>query len=243
MSTSRLAQLADNLAAVNSRIDQACAAAGRDRSGVRLIVVTKTFPASDVHLLAELGVRDVGENRDQEAKAKWAACAQLPVRWHLIGQLQRNKVNSVLKWADVVQTVDRLELAEALASAATRLDRRVNVLVQVALDIPAQTTQTTQTTQAARGGCEPAGVLALVQRVLELSHLDLGGVMGVAPLHGEPAAAFSRLADLSRAVQGLAPWADQISAGMSGDLEAAIAGGATQVRIGGAVLGNRPALP
>ena len=243
MSTNRLTQLADNLAAVNSRIDQACAAAGRDRSGVRLIVVTKTFPASDVHLLAELGVRDVGENRDQEAKAKWAACAQLPVRWHLIGQLQRNKVNSVLKWADVVQTVDRLELVEALASAATRLDRRVNVLVQVALDSPAQTTQTTQTTQTARGGCEPAGVLALVQRILELSHLDLGGVMGVAPLHAEPAAAFGRLADISRAVQGLAPWADQISAGMSGDLEAAIAGGATQVRIGGAVLGNRPALP
>ncbi len=240
MSTNRLTQLADNLAAVNSRIDQACAAAGRDRSGVRLIVVTKTFPASDVHLLAELGVRDVGENRDQEAKAKWAACAQLPMRWHLIGQLQRNKVNSVLKWADVVQTVDRLELVEALASAATRLDRRVNVLVQVALDSPAQTTQTTQT---ARGGCEPAGVLALVQRVLELSHLDLDGVMGVAPLHAEPAAAFGRLADISLAVQGLAPWADQISAGMSGDLEAAIAGGATQVRIGGSVLGNRPALP
>ena len=234
MSPDRKAQLAGNLAAMNTRIDQACVAAGRDRAGVRLIVVTKTFPASDLQLLAELGVRDVGENRDQEAKAKWAACAQLPVSWHLIGQLQRNKVNSVLKWADVVQTVDRLELAVALDSAAARLGRRLCVLVQVALDIPVQ---------SARGGCGPAGALALVEKVLELSHLDLCGVMGVAPVQGEPAAAFNRLAEVSRAVQGLAPWADQISAGMSGDLEAAIANGATQVRIGSAVLGNRPALP
>ncbi|GDX31368.1 YggS family pyridoxal phosphate enzyme [Actinomycetes bacterium] len=231
MSQDRRVQVAENLAVVNARIDSACAAVGRDRSGVRLIVVTKTFPASDVQLLAELGVREVGENRDQEAKAKWAAGAQLPLQWHLIGQLQRNKVNSVLQWADVVQTVDRLELAVALDGAAARLGRRLTVMVQVALDIPVQ---------SGRGGADPAGVLALVEQVLGLNQLDLCGVMGVAPLVGEPEAAFSRLAQVAELVRGLAPGANQISAGMSGDLEVAIAYGATQVRLGGAVLGNRP---
>ncbi|MSO26651.1 MAG: YggS family pyridoxal phosphate-dependent enzyme [Candidatus Nanopelagicales bacterium] len=234
MSQDRKTQLAGNLAAVHARIDRACADAGRDRAGVRLVVVTKTFPASDVKLLAALGVRDVGENRDQEAKAKKAACEQLPLRWHLIGQLQRNKVNSVLQWADVVQTVDRPELAAALDGAAGRLGRRLSVMLQVALDSPIQ---------SARGGCAPAAASALAEYVLSLSHLDLCGVMGVAPIIGDPAAAFSRLVQAADAVRGLVPGADQISAGMSGDLEAAIAHGATQVRLGGAVLGNRPALP
>lgn len=234
MSASRRAELADNLAAVQARIARACEVAGRDLAEVRLIVVTKTFPASDVHLLAELGVSDVGENRDQEARAKWSECTDLPLRWHLIGQLQRNKVNSVLQWADVVQAVDRPELAEALNTAAERVGRRLGVLIQVALDIPLQ---------SARGGCAPADVPALAQYLLSLGHLDLNGVMGVAPLLGEPAEAFTRLAQVAGMVRGLTPGADQISAGMSGDLEAAIAQGATQVRIGGAVLGNRPTLP
>ena len=234
MGSKRRAELAENLGLVQARIARACEAAGRDLAEVRLIVVTKTYPASDVHLLAELGVRDVGENRDQEARAKWSECTDLPLRWHLIGQLQRNKVNSVLHWADVVQTVDRPELAEALNTAAERVGRRLGVMVQVALDIPIQ---------SARGGCAPADVPALARYLLSLGHLDLTGVMGVAPLLGEPAAAFTRLAQVAGIVRELTPGADQISAGMSGDLEEAIARGATQVRIGGAVLGNRPTLP
>ena len=234
MGSKRRAELAENLGLVQARIARACEAAGRDLAEVRLIVVTKTYPASDVHLLAELGVRDVGENRDQEARAKWSECTDLPLRWHLIGQLQRNKVNSVVHWADVVQTVDRPELAKALSTAAERVGRRLGVMVQVALDIPLQ---------GARGGCAPADVPALSQYLLSLGHLDLTGVMGVAPLVGEPAAAFTRLAQVAGIVRELTPGADQISAGMSGDLEAAIARGATQVRIGGAVLGNRPTLP
>lgn len=234
MNTGRRAELAGNLDAVRGRIARACELVDRDPAGVQLLVVTKTFPASDVHLLADLGVQDVGENRDQEAKAKWAACAGLPLRWHLIGQLQRNKVNSVLAWADMVQTVDSRGLAEALDAAAGRVGRRLAVLVQVALDIPVQ---------SERGGCAPTDLPALVKHLLTLDHLELQGVLGVAPYPGDPAPAFTRLAKLADQVRSLAPNANQISAGMSGDFEAAIVQGATQVRLGGAVLGNRPALP
>jgi len=235
MTAGRAAQVALGLADVRARIDAACAAAGRAAGSVRLVVVTKTFPASDVRILAELGCADVGENRDQEARAKRAELGlDAPgLRWHMIGQLQRNKARSVASWADVVESVDREELARALSAAAVSAGRQLDILVQVCLD-PEPT--------AGRGGALPGQVPGLAALVSELPGLRLAGVMGVAPHPGDPGPAFGRLASLAAQVAPLVEGPPVISAGMSGDLEQAIAHGATQVRIGGAVLGNRPPL-
>ena len=230
--TTRREELEHSLAAVRQRIAEACARAGREPAGVRLLAVTKTFPASDVELLAELGCTDVGESRDQEARPKKAQVAGA-LRWHMIGQVQRNKARHVAGWADVVESVDRPELADALADAARRLGRRLEVLVQVSLDLGEA---------ASRGGVPPAGLLALAEHVAELPELTLAGVMAVAPRHGDPGAAFARLQSAHGELLARVPTASVVSAGMSADLEAAIAHGATQVRLGGALLGNRPAL-
>lgn len=226
----RLEELRVNLGRVQGRIDAARIAAGRT-DPVRLVVVTKTFPASDVDLLSRLGVTDVGENRDQEARTKRAECAAgQELRWHMIGQLQRNKAASVARWADVVESVDRVDLVPALDRAAQAAGRRLEVLVQVALDEPARPD---------RGGAVPAEVPALADQIASAHALQLGGVMGVAPYPGDPHAAFARLARVSATLRESHPHATVVSAGMSGDLEAAIAHGATQVRVGGAVLGDR----
>lgn len=229
--TERRAELAANLAEVRGRIDAACRAAGRDPAEVTLIVVTKTWPADDVRLLADLGVRDVGENRDQEAAPKAAACAGLGLRWHFVGQLQTNKAKSVVHYADVVHSVDRPHLVQALAAAADRAGRRVGCLVQVRLE-PVE----------GRGGAAPADVLAVADRIAGAKALELLGVMAVAPLGEPPEPAFARLAEVAAAVRREHPDATWVSAGMSGDLEAAVAAGATHVRVGTAVLGRRPPL-
>src|ERR1700754_2416859 len=132
--TDRRTELAENLATVEERIAAACAAAGRDRAEVTLIVVTKTYPASDVRILSELGVRHVAENRDQDAAPKAAECADLPLSWHFVGQLQTNKVRSVVSYADVVQSVDRPKLVVALSRQAVAAGREIGCLIQVALD-------------------------------------------------------------------------------------------------------------
>lgn len=226
---SRRDEIAAGLAQVRARIDAAAAAAGRT-DPVTLVVVTKTFPASDVTLLAELGATDVGENRDQEARAKRAEAAAPGIRWHMIGQLQRNKAASVARWADVVESVDRAELATALGRAAVAAERTVEVLVQVNLD---------PDPRPDRGGVVPDAVAAVAAAVADQPGLALRGVMGVAPHPGDPAAAFARLQEVSAGLRARWPTADRISAGMSDDLEQAVAHGATQVRIGGAVLGHR----
>lgn len=219
------------LAHVHERIARACADAGRtDR--VDLVVVTKTFPASDVDILAASGVTDVAENRDQEARAKRGevGVAGNGLRWHMIGQLQRNKAASVARWADVVESVDRPELAVALGRGAAAAERTLEVLVQVSLDpVPGD----------GRGGIAPAAALDLASVVVEQPGLVLRGVMGVAPHPGDPAEAFARLREVADGIRDRWPGADRISAGMSDDLEQAVAHGATQVRIGGAVLGHR----
>ncbi len=227
----RAAQVAEGLAQVRARIDAARRRAGRT-DVVDLVVVTKTFPASDVDLLARLGVRDVGENRDQEARAKRAATDDRAagLRWHMIGQVQRNKAVSVARWADVVESVDRPEVAVALGRGAQSADRSIDVLLQVALD---------PEPRPDRGGVHPDDVLALAAAVDQQPALRLAGVMGVAPYPGDPDAAFARLAEVSAELRERWPRADRISAGMSGDLEEAVAHGATQVRVGGAVLGAR----
>ncbi len=227
----RSAELAANLAEVRARIEAACRAAGRDPAEVTLIVVTKTWPAEDVRLLAGLGVTDVGENRDQEAAPKAAACADLGLRWHFVGQLQTNKARSVVRYADVVHSVDRAHLVAALGSAAERAGRRVGCLVQVRLEAT-----------EGRGGADPADVLALADQIGGAPALDLRGVMAVAPLGEPPEPAFARLADLAAELRRAHPSATWVSAGMSGDLEAAVAAGATHVRVGTAVLGRRPPL-
>ncbi|MDR6865328.1 YggS family pyridoxal phosphate-dependent enzyme [Phycicoccus sp. 3266] len=225
----RRAELARNLAAVHARIEAACAAAGRDPAEVTLIAVTKFFHAADVDLLAELGVRAVGENRDQEAAAKFAEVTRrADLRVHFIGQLQSNKAHSVVSYADVVQSLDRPKLVGALDRAAGRAGRRLEVLVQVALD-----------EAEGRGGVPPAQAPALADAVAGSEHLDLRGVMAVAPLGADPAPAFARLRHVADGIRAAHPDASWISAGMSGDLEQAVAHGATHLRVGTAILGSR----
>ncbi|MQY33094.1 Pyridoxal phosphate homeostasis protein [Streptomyces sp. RB17] len=237
--TDRRTQLAANLAKVEERITAACVAAGRKREEVTLIVVTKTYPASDVRILSELGVRHVAENRDQDAAPKAAACADLPLKWHFVGQLQTNKVRSVVGYADVVQSVDRSKLVTALSKEAVRAGREVGCLIQVALDAG-------EGGRGERGGVAPGGIEELADLVGEATGLRLDGLMTVAPLTGEYAgrerAAFERLMDLSTDLRRAHPAATMVSAGMSADLEQAVAAGATHVRVGTAVLGVRPRL-
>jgi pyridoxal phosphate enzyme (YggS family) len=206
-------------------------AAGRDPGEVTLVAVTKTFPASDVRLLSELGVRDVGENRDQDAAPKAAECADLgPVlTWHFIGQLQTNKAASVVRYAGVVHSVDRLRLVRALGAAARKAERSVTCLIQVSLDAG-----------EGRGGVPEPEVAALAAAVAGEDGLALGGVMAMAPLGVPPAEAFAPLPRIAGAVRASYPEAVIVSAGMSGDLEDAIAAGATHVRVGTALLGGRP---
>ncbi|MFF8904239.1 YggS family pyridoxal phosphate-dependent enzyme [Streptomyces olivaceoviridis] len=237
--TDRKTEIAANLAKVEERITAACAAAGRAREEVTLIVVTKTYPASDVRILSELGVRHVAENRDQDAAPKAAACADLPLKWHFVGQLQTNKVRSVVGYADVVQSVDRSRLVAALSREAVRAEREVGCLIQVALDAGASG-------RGERGGVGPEGIEELADLVAEAPGLRLDGLMTVAPLTGEYAgreqAAFERLVVLSTDLRRAHPAATMVSAGMSADLEQAVAAGATHVRVGTAVLGVRPRL-
>ncbi|MEU3411463.1 MULTISPECIES: YggS family pyridoxal phosphate-dependent enzyme [unclassified Streptomyces] len=237
--TDRRTELAANLAKVEERITAACVAAGRKREEVTLIVVTKTHPASDVRILSELGVRHVAENRDQEAGPKAAECADLSLNWHFVGQLQTNKVRSVVGYADVVQSVDRSRLVDALSKEAVRAEREVGCLLQVALDAGASA-------RGDRGGVAPGGIEELADLVADAPGLRLDGLMTVAPLTGEYAgreqAAFERLMDLSTDLRRAHPAATMVSAGMSADLEQAVAAGATHVRIGTAVLGVRPRL-
>ncbi|MFI1201290.1 YggS family pyridoxal phosphate-dependent enzyme [Streptomyces sp. BHT-5-2] len=243
MTDDRRTQLADNLARVEDRISTACAKAGRSRDEVTLIVVTKTYPASDVRLLAELGVRQVAENRDQEAAPKAAECADLPLTWHFVGQLQTNKVRSVADYAGIVQSVDRPRLVTALSKEAVRAGRELGCLIQVAFDV--ESGQNGRMT-GDRGGVAPEGVAELAAAIAAAQGLRLDGLMTVAPLAGPYAgrqrAAFERLVEISSDLRATHPAATMVSAGMSADLEDAVAAGATHVRIGTAVLGVRPRL-
>ena len=229
---SRRAELAAGLASVRERIDAARASAGRDDE-VGLVVVTKFFPASDVRLLADLGVREVGENRHQEAEAKAAECAGLDLVWHYIGALQSNKAAAVARYAGVVESLDRPKLVRGLDRGAAERGSPLDVLVQVSLDPPGA---------EHRAGAAPDDVPALAAAVEAAEHLRLRGLMAVAPLGEDPAAAFDRLARVRERLLADHPHADRLSAGMSGDLEQAVAAGATHVRVGSAILGSRPAV-
>jgi PLP dependent protein len=223
----RTAQVAANLAAVRERIAAGCAAAGRDPAEVTLVAVTKTFPIEDVRRLLALGVADIGENRDQEARVKAAAVPE--ARWHFVGRLQRNKARSVASYATLVHSVDRRELVGALDAGARRAARApLDVLVQVSLD-----------RDPSRGGALPDDVPRLADAVADTEGLRLAGVMAVAPLDADPLAAFGLLTEVAAALRRDHPAATVVSAGMTGDLEAALRRGATHLRIGTALLGGR----
>ena len=231
----RRAEIAANLDRVEARIAAACRAAERDRAEITLVAVTKTFPADDVGHLAALGVREVGENRAADAAEKVAACREAGVvtdlTWHFVGQVQTNKAALVAGCCDVVHSVDRARLVTALDKGAGAAGRRLRVLVQVDL-----------AGTDGRGGAAPADVPAIAAAVADAEHLDLAGVMAVAPLDEDPGEAFGRLAEVAEALRREHPGAVVVSAGMSGDLEAAVARGATHLRVGTALLGSRPPL-
>lgn len=232
----RRQEIADALGGVQERIAAACSAAGRPREEVTLVAVTKYFPASDAAALVRLGVQDLGESRDPEAGEKAAALGEVPglasPTWHFVGQLQTNKANRVARYADVVHSVDRDRLVRALSHGAELAGRTLGVLVQVNLGGP---------DADRRGGVEPDAVAALADAVAASPGLVLRGLMAVAPRGQDPAPAFERLARTGERLRADHPGASWLSAGMSGDLEAAVAHGATHLRIGSAILGARPA--
>ncbi|MEU8894281.1 YggS family pyridoxal phosphate-dependent enzyme [Nocardia sp. NPDC048505] len=238
----RGAELAANLAALTARIEAACRAAGRAPESVRLLPVTKFFPVSDVRILYDLGRREFGESREQEASAKVVALPELlgerdltGVRWHMIGRLQRNKARAVARWADTVHSVDSERLAMALDTAARdaleagERDTPLRVLLQVSLDEDPE-----------RGGLAPAALDALADRVADSDALQLGGLMAIPPLQADTDSAFARLATLHTLLLQRHPGATELSAGMSSDLEVAVEHGSTCVRVGTALMGTRP---
>lgn len=216
--------LAQRLAGVDSEIADAARAAGRDPAELTRIVVTKFHPAELVRELVGLGVRDVGENRHQEAAAKAAELADLDLNWHFVGQLQSNKARAVRAYVQAVHSVDRASLAHALAGESS-----LDVFLELNL-----------TGDPARGGVDPALLEPLAEQVLSTPGLALRGVMAVAPLGEDPRAAFARVRTASDVLRRLAPSATAISAGMSGDFREAILEGATHLRIGTAITGKRP---
>ncbi len=234
-----MARLEENLRGVRGRIAAAARSAGRDPASVALLAVSKTWPADDVRALATLGQRDFGENRAQELIAKAAELADpagppaTAVRWHFVGQLQRNKAAAVARLGAVVHSVDRASLAGALDRVGQEEGRPVEVFLQV--DLGGRPMGA-----APRGGAAPDEVPALADTVAAAPGLRLRGLMAVAPRDEEARPAFERLAALAVRVRADHPEAIELSAGMSGDLEDAIAAGATIVRVGTALFGDRP---
>jgi len=221
--------LSERLTTVQAGVAAAARAAGRDPDELTLIVVTKFHPASLVRDLAALGVRDVGENRHQEAQGKAAELAELDLRWHFIGQLQTKKARQAAQYAHAIHSIDRERLVDALATA--EVDSPIEAFVQVNL-----------TDDPGRGGADPAELERLAERVLATPTLRLRGIMAVAPLpeEEEAASAFARLHGYAERLRSLDPEARAISAGMTHDYPEAIAAGATHLRIGSAITGNRP---
>ncbi|WP_298586811.1 YggS family pyridoxal phosphate-dependent enzyme [uncultured Kocuria sp.] len=241
----RTLELARSLDRVRARIAAAAQRSGAAQEPV-LVAVTKFFPAADVARLHRLGVRDVGENRDQEAAAKAREVAELvdgPLTWHFVGQLQSNKAKSVVRYASWVHSVDRASLVTALGKAVQRhresvaagdaapgpcADQDLTCLVQVSLDA-----------EERRGGARPEDVVGLAEQIAGTEGLRAGGIMAVAPLGAPPGPAFDRLREISQELRQSLPEATAVSAGMSQDLEEAVARGATHVRVGSDILGPR----
>ena len=221
--TSRYDEIASNLAIVHDKIVAAAKAAQRVSDEITLIAVTKTFPVSDVHILASLNVHHYGENRDGDAAPKAAA---VPGTWHFQGQIQSNKLKSIASWANVIHSLDELRHIQTLDKVAAH---RIGVFLQVSLD-GAQ----------GRGGAQPSGLSELADAVMGSAHLDLMGLMAVAPLDVSSDQAFEKLALIYSDFKASYPAAKYLSAGMSNDFESAIIHGATHIRVGSSILGSRP---
>ena len=217
----RKAEIVQNLQEVKERIIGAANSVNRDPAEIQLIVVTKTFPISDIEILRELGETNFGENRDQEAGPK---AEMISATWHFQGQIQSNKIKSICQWADVVHSISSEK--EILKFAQS--ERKHQLFLQVSLD-----------GQEGRGGANPADLAQLADLVNESNNLELLGLMAVAPLGVEPDKAFADLAQINQGFAGQFPNSKFLSAGMSGDFEAAIKNGATHIRVGSSILGSR----
>jgi pyridoxal phosphate enzyme (YggS family) len=236
---SRRDELAGRLAAVRERLAAACAAAGREPGSVELLAVTKTVPAADVATLLDLGLTAFGENRVQEAGAKVAEVAGLrpgsAPRWHLVGGLQRNKARAVVRWADRVESVDSIRLADALDAAVRHghddgeREGPLPVLLQYSVDGDPR-----------RGGVPADGLRGLAEHVASCQGLQLAGLMTVAPIGVDLDAAFADVAAAAERLRTEYPQASTLSAGMSSDMEVAIRHGSNEVRVGTALVGERP---
>lgn len=223
---SRKYQILSNLELVKEKISAAAQAAGRSPSEITLIAVTKTFPVSDLEILYELGVRNFGENRDQEAAPKVSA---LPadITWHFQGGIQSNKLKSISNWASVIHSVDKFKYAQMISQFS--VGKTKEIFIQVSLD----------TFPQSREGVDPADLMQLADQIMSLPNLQVKGLMAVAPLDQPTEQAFVRLQQIQQKFIQLYPAASSLSSGMSGDYELAISLGATHVRIGSSILGNR----
>jgi pyridoxal phosphate enzyme (YggS family) len=220
----RKEELSQNLELVRMRIGEAARRVGRSAEEVTLIVVTKTYPASDVEILHELGIRNFAENRDREGREKSAI---VPGIWHFQGQIQSNKISSIVSWADVVHSLDDPRHLRRI-NAAMSESKVLSIFIQVSLD-----------SQPGRGGVALEDLSQLAELVLAEPFLRLEGLMAVAPLGEDPESAFSRLAQIHSDFRQQFPTSPSLSAGMSGDFERAIETGATHIRIGSSILGSR----
>lgn len=242
MATTREAELAAALTRVRERLAAAANAAGRNSDEIELLPITKFFPATDVLILAQLGCDAFGESREQEAAAKSAECNSAApassIRWHMVGRIQRNKARSIAGWAYAAHSVDSARLISALDRASTgtlsegRRSAPLRVYIQLSLDGDAE-----------RGGVDIAHP-DLVDELCAQAHaadgLEFVGLMGIPPLGSDPEEAFARLQAEHQRVQKAYEQRLELSAGMSSDLEVAIKHGSTCVRVGTALLGQRP---
>ena len=222
-------ELTNNLTEVNQRINIAAKKVSRSVDEITLITVTKTFPTSDIEILYQIGLRDFGENRDQEASKK---VTNLPkdIRWHFQGQIQSNKLKSITSWASCIHSVDQLRYAQLISQLIG--DAKMPIFIQVSLD----------KTSKNRAGVEPDELIKMATQVSELPGISLQGLMAVAPLDMAAELAFTKLAKIREVFLTSFPTAKSLSIGMSGDYETAIEYGATHIRIGSSILGNRASI-
>ena len=222
----RKEELASSLSDVQSRIQEAASRASRKKDDVTLVVVTKTYPVSDVQILHQLGVTHFGENRSAEGLEK---SALVSAHWHFQGQIQSNKIAAIASWADTVHSLDDLSHVAKLDRAVGEFpEKRLQVFIQISLD-----------GDTSRAGVSGDELLVLGQAISSTKNLDLAGLMVVPPVQAEPEAAFSEVAEIAQRFRNEFPMARSLSAGMSGDYEVAIAHGATHIRVGSQILGPR----
>ena len=223
---SRVDEITANLEKVNEQIKLAAASANRLSDDITLVAVTKTFPVSDIEILYSLGIRDFGENRDQEASEK-VGLLPMDVRWHFQGQIQSNKLKSITSWASYIHSVDQLRYAQMISDYSA--GNKKPIFMQVSLDKLPQS----------RSGVNPSDLLELAGAISALPGIRLQGLMAVAPVNSPAEQAFAELEDIRSDFLSTFPDAKSLSIGMSGDYQIAIKYGATHIRIGSSILGIR----